>query len=1002
MNKASSISKSIKEGKWLNIYYQRDDEITNFWGAIKNININNKVLTISMFNDKKNLNVIKNAYISFEKIISAEVIEFSNYDVPENLIKFIENNISKLEWLEYDKYNNNVLNYYIECNNLDHDPYQKESFLIKGIDIHQLRKQKCYNLNDEQIRTIIDKIYRFDINKTENKKRDLAIIQSSILINNKKYIICYYNLFFDPEKKWLKLDDELIFNKSFLVEGRRYSLFNYISMDIDEFIKNFRQDYFNKIQIIKKHLKKGEIFDDTPEIFLLERQVTVDLFSTFESIETNYCNNLLQTPLKSFFGNMSKKNYYRKKEPNIVVYDQLNINQMAVLYNALKYPVTYVQGPPGTGKTQTILSVILSAFLEEKTVLICSQNNKPVDSIMEKLNFKYQNKEIVFPFLRIGNNEEISLTTKKIREIYELKNGEIYKNLSNDIFELNNDQNKKLLELLATQDKKNQLEDYLISATRILEEIDNENCIIVNNIKQRISQIKQEIKCIPEVNNNELKDLYIPLKDNIEMQKKLYYKSIACINKLHSPKYKKIIDICYIEDDNSRAFEFNKWCSNNKNFKLLNNAFPIILSTNISSNKLGSSNYKFNLVIMDEAGQCNVAHALIPISRAENLLLVGDPNQLKPIVLLEDKVNDRLMKMFNVPESYNYKKYSILEVMLNNDHISKYILLKYHYRCGKKIVNFSNERYYDSALDLSYVKNEGEFEYLDIKNINSFNKNEALEEANEIIRYIKNNNVRDAFILTPFVNQQNLINKLLKENNINDIECGTIHSLQGMEKDTIFFSTALSYKTSKATYSWLKNNFEILNVAVTRAKKKMIISSDTEIIEKLSDKTDDLYHLVNYAKSNGSIIIPPNDTIKLEIGKSNGSKNEDMFYKTISQFCSTQKNFDVKRNVPFYEIFKDDLVLKNSKKEFDVVLYENKFPFTKKPKIVIEINGGEHFGIRKKEISDIRKMNICKQRNIKYIVIDNSFVKSYEEIRNIIIGSKNKKTIKVSLDDVLF
>lgn len=43
---------------------------------------------------------------------------------------------------------------------------------------------------------------------------------------------------------------------------------------------------------------------------------------------------------------------------------------------------------------------------------------------------------------------------------------------------------------------------------------------------------------------------------------------------------------------------------------------------------------------MDEAGQCNCATALLPIARARQLLLVGDTNQLKPVVVLEDIIND--------------------------------------------------------------------------------------------------------------------------------------------------------------------------------------------------------------------------------------------------------------------------------------------------------------------------------------------------------------------------
>ena len=435
--------------------------------------------------------------------------------------------------------------------------------------------------------------------------------------------------------------------------------------------------------------------------------------------------------------------------------------------------------------------------------------------------------------------------------------------------------------------------------------------------------------------------------------------------------------------------------------KLLNAVFPIIFSTNISSNRLGTPSFKFDLVIMDEAGQCNVAHSLIPICKAESLLLVGDPNQLKPVVLLEDHINDKLMEKFNVPDLYDYKKYSILDVMRSHDNISKYILIKYHYRCGKKIIQFSNDRYYQSALDLSYIQNEGELEFLNIKNINVFEKNSAYEEAYEIIKYIQRNNLKDVYIVTPFVNQQNLINKLLKENNIEDIGCGTIHSLQGAEKDTIIFSTALSSKTAKATYAWIKNNFELLNVGATRAKNKLVISGDLDAINALSDKTDDLYQLINYAINDGKITVPPNDSIKLEIGKSNGSKNEDMFYETISHFCSTHKYFEAKRNVGFNVIFKDDPVLNKSKKEFDIVLYEVKWPIPPKPKIVIEINGGDHFGNRRREINDVEKIEVCKKKQIKHITIDNSFVKSYEYIRDIIIGSKNKKATQLTLDELM-
>ena len=1002
MNKGSSIAKAIKEGKWLNIRYQQEKEVTVFWAAIYHINFKNRILTVSIFNDKKSYNALTNVRISFDKIISADVINFSDYEVPDSLIQSIEDNLEIADWLEYDKYNNNVLNYYKECSILDSDPFQREHCLIPGIDIKVLTKDKYCALTDEQTSFILNKIYRYDISNKDQKYYELAISKLSIEIDKKKYILCYYNLAFNPEKKWITIKPQLRFNKSFMIEGRRHSLFKYVNMNMDEFISDFEDQYDKKVSLLKDNLSRREMIDQLPEMFLLERDMAVDLTHIYDNIENEYLTDTLQIPLKSFFGNITKRNNVRRKEPSIIIYDdRININQMRVIYNALKYPVTYVQGPPGTGKTQTILNVVLSGFYEGKTILVCSANNKPVDGIIEKLNFTYNGKDVIFPFLRLGKFEEVIIATKKIKDLFEMKINDVVKdNLINKIVDKNNLEYSKLLKLLEIQEKRTTIEEYISNSERLLDSLKNSSSAVSDNLKTRVNNLKKELNELPIITNSELIGLFKPIIKNRELQQFLYFKSLSYINKLHEPKYSKLIDICFIDDDITRAIEFNKWCQDDKNMKLLNNVFPVIFSTNISSNKLGGSGHKFDLVVMDEAGQCNAAHALIPISKADNLLLVGDPNQLKPVITIEDDVNEKLMKKYNVSELYDYKKWSILDVMRNHDNISKYILIKYHYRCGRKIINFSNARYYQSSLDLSYINNDGSIEFINVKNTNSYEKNSVFEEANEIINYIKRNNLKDVSIITPFVNQQKLITQLLEENGLNNINCGTIHSLQGAEKDTIILSTALSNKTSKQTYNWIKNNYELINVGITRAKEKLIILGDLDVIQKLSDKKDDLYSLIQYAINNGKITVSPSETIKLEYGKSNGSKYEDMFFTTITHFCSVHKNFEVKRNVSFKTIFKDDPYLSETNYEFDVVLFEYKWPFPPKPVIAIEINGPEHFGNRQREKCDIKKVETCKKRNINLLIIDNSFVKSYEYIRDLIISSKNKKTMQLTLEEL--
>ena len=276
-------------------------------------------------------------------------------------------------------------------------------------------------------------------------------------------------------------------------------------------------------------------------------------------------------------------------------------------------------------------------------------------------------------------------------------------------------------------------------------------------------------------------------------------------------------------------------------------------------------------------------------------------------------------------------------------------------------------------------------------------KNENYEEANAIIEYLKRNQLKDVAIITPFKNQQNLIDSMLKENNINNVTCGTIHQVQGAEKDTIIISSSISPKTSKKTFDWIKNNSEITNVAVTRAKKNLIVVSDVEALNKLStDKKDDLYNLVNYISNNGQTEVLPNEAYTIQIGNSNGSKNEDIFFKTISQFCSVNNNFEAKRNVKLATLFYNDPVLAQSKLEFDVILY--KINGTKLiPKIAIELQGGEHFGNIDRERCDARKSRICKEKGIILLEIPNSFVKSYETIKELILVSCGQQIEQLEL-----
>jgi hypothetical protein len=121
----------------------------------------------------------------------------------------------------------------------------------------------------------------------------------------------------------------------------------------------------------------------------------------------------------------------------------------------MKYLLAYIQGPPGTGKTNTIINIITTAFFNERTVLLTSYNNHPIDSVFNEFrNIRYKDKVISFPIIRLGNNEKVAESLGYIMDIYErTKNIEIYyktleKNKVNKI-----ERTRKLTELLKKHER---------------------------------------------------------------------------------------------------------------------------------------------------------------------------------------------------------------------------------------------------------------------------------------------------------------------------------------------------------------------------------------------------------------------------------------------------------------------------------------------------------------------------------------------------------------------
>jgi hypothetical protein len=984
------IGKAIREGKYLNITYKnKNGDITVFWISILDINANGE-LWVNMFNVTKDAPII-NKKIFMSGIQSAEILRFSCYDVPEALVTKLDDD--SLQDYAFNRYDNSILNYYLECYKANHDPFLHKAYLIPGLDLTTFEKGREYQLSDDQHRSIIKQIYHNEYKTFYDYQ--LALSEFSIDLESKgKFVIAFRKLEFDPVKKTLHLGAATQFNTNFYIDNARYSLSYYSEISPAHFEAMYLANKEEAIQLLRENFRHGELLNTRPEIVVLGYR-QIDISGIYDCIASDHQSNDIQIPLKAFFQNLSLLDRKNRKEPLIVLYDRnVNIDQFRTIYNALKFPVTYVEGPPGTGKTQTLLNIVVNCLANGKTLLISSNNNVPIDGVRDKLVLgKYREKEIILPVIRLGNAQYVTQALRTIKTLYAFETKDTPKEeLLSKLKEKSKENNKRLVDRLNNYENRIDLSQNLEFVNGLLSKGSN------HLLERERQKLEQRLNEIPEIVTDDLNNIYDVIKGNHQLLQFFYFESLRCLKRLKTKDYAQLIDIAHIDDERSQVTEFNKWIGDDQNMERFTRVFPVILTTNISSRHLGRK-FKFDLLAIDEAGQCDIATSLIPVSKCKNMVLIGDTNQLKPIVAFEEKRNDELMARFGISEPYNYYNNSILSTYKQIDNISRDILLSFHYRCGSKIINYSNMRFYENRLNLSMISTIGEVTLLNVNNHNVKKRNSAIEEAQEIVKYIEDNQLRDVFILTPFRNQEEVLNHYLrtaKEQGKIDlsVDCGTIHKVQGRENSTIIMSTAISSRTTGKTYDWVKNNSELINVGVTRARERLVVVADKRAIDILSRKDDDLYALIEYVEQNGTTQVSESTAGKFTIGLSNNSVFEDEFYKTMSHYCSVQGT-RFERNVKVTDVFPEEIGNASVNcKEFDGVIY-----IAKAPKVIFEIDGAEHYHHKKRITSDKLKMELTKKKDVKMIRVPNQYVKHYEYIRELVNKVKGGAYQKTLFDD---
>jgi len=991
MNIGAILSRAIKQGSWVYIAYKNGlDTTTFFWISILDVHVEDKSFKVDGFNYEISHDTKVFEKIYFNRIISAQIIEGTYYAQHIELVDKIDKDFISYEWLQYFDISDKVLTYYEQCYNQDIEVEENNFSLLSGFDEHQVEDNFTYRLNEQQ-RNILLKIFKHKI-KVENdplRPNYEKLVYSLLSIKTKSLgviPIFYYDVKFDITNNELVLIKHVKFNPKFKTHESTYTLRRMIEADLDTLAIQFHERKKEVIEAIEQSLSKNELIDTRPYLIQFQKSILVPIGKDLIAIKGQYFKGELSRPLNAFFGRFGNVNRRKKRISNLILIDnKVNIEQLRAMFHAMQQDITYIQGPPGTGKTTLIKNVILSSLLNDRSVLVTSNNNEAINNIIRGLHLNQD--QISLPYLRLGSIEYVEEALRTIQKLIKsYENTQFDVNRYNKVLEMSKVSVQELNKLLGKYEEKLELE----SQKEVLEQIveRNKNDLKFFKFKDDLNTIIQELLNFEEINNFKVMESVILSGQEALAKDFLTLETTRRLMKLKLPRYSWIKALAN-STDSKRVQHFFEAIEDDEMMHQLTDIFPIIFTTNLGSRRLGTATPHFDLLIMDEAGQSAVATSLLPMARAERVMLVGDSSQLRPITQLDERTNLELMNAYGTPKTYDYANNSILKLMQTVDTTSPSIMLKEHYRSDKKIIGFSNKKYYDNQLIIKKKDQPEALKFIQVKSSPGQEKNTAYEEALLIARDIKKQNKSDVGVITPFKNQAALINKALAELNVSKAKVGTIHTFQGNENSTIYLSLGLTKQTSQFAFDWIKDNQELMNVATTRAKDRLIVVGDEEVIKTFNGKNEsDLMELIQYTKKVGEYEVRESkisENHRLIGLKALNSKFENDFLDTLSHFLNIYGALKVKEKLKITDIFKISSEYQHFRyantAHIDFVVFDLK----NIPVLAIELNGNEHYNNQEVVARDKKKQIILEEFGLQLVSIPNHYARRYDHIRSTVI-----------------
>lgn len=691
-------------------------------------------------------------------------------------------------------------------------------------------------------------------------------------------------------------------------------------------------------------------------------------------------------PLAQFLGDKTKLRTYRL--PKQVYYAfGCNISQKKAVEAALTHQVSVIQGPPGTGKTQTILNIIANLLIAGKTVLVVSNNNSAVNNVAEKL----EHEGLGFIVAKLGSVEKKEEFVAGQQPLPDMSSWHIdasssvkqwVKDALNNVSqgfsaqlrqaELKAEYAALLKE--ATYNEKlatNSIDcDWLYSksSSKIMELLGYYQVRQSKQIPSVFFRIKWALKLgLPMFSflQKDVSDViaslenayYIVRKAEIEKELQSVESTLQSVDIKENLRLLRAYSLQILKNEIAEHYRADtRTAFTIKNIKAKTEDFlreyPVVLSTTYSAKSCISKDMVFDYVIMDEASQVDIKTGALALSCAMNAVIVGDDKQLPNVVSQEEALALQAIQLtYKVDDRYNEVTHSFLQSCVEVFKDIPVTLLREHYRCHPKIIEFCNQHFYNGEL-VAMTDDNGEDNVLQVVQTvegnharGHFNQREIDVIVQEVLPQCADSG--SIGIITPYRQQADEINKALGK----DI-ASTVHKYQGRECDTIIMSMVDNEPTE------FSDDPNLLNVAISRAKTHLYVVTNSNKMPKESN----LAQLIDYVRYNNfevrqsevssvfDLLYKQYTSQRLDFlaNKSVVSDyiSENLFYNTLMEAITALGlvHIDVLCHYPVARFISDWSLLTEEEKAFasnrlshvDFLIYNS---LTKRPLLVIEVDG---------------------------------------------------------------